>query len=167
MSGVGMHGYWSWWAGAIGLSGIALLSWFLLGRLLGVSSSWARVVTLGEDEGPARPRDHDGHLRWTPHLAFLAALTLGGSVVAIASGHWQWHPDLGDVHRHLFGTRAAGVLLFIGGVLVGFGTQMAGGCTSGHGLNGVSRLVPASLLATGLFLGVAVIVSFLIEVVVR
>ena len=53
-------------------------------------------------------------------------------------------------------------LLFAGGVLVGFGTRLAGGCSSGHGLSGCGRLQPVSLVATAVFFGAAVAVSFLL-----
>jgi uncharacterized membrane protein YedE/YeeE len=56
---------------------------------------------------------------------------------------------------------AAGVaLLVLGGALVGFGTRMAGGCTSGHGMCGVSRLQKGSLLATVAFFGTGVVTAF-------
>ena len=51
-------------------------------------------------------------------------------------------------------------LLLAGGLLVGFGTRLSGGCTSGHGVCGLSRLSPRSLVATGLFMAVAAIVVF-------
>jgi uncharacterized membrane protein YedE/YeeE len=44
------------------------------------------------------------------------------------------------------------------GLLVGFGTRMAGGCTSGHGVCGLARLSPRSLVATAVFMATAVIV---------
>ena len=43
-------------------------------------------------------------------------------------------------------------LLLAAGLLVGFGTRLANGCTSGHGLCGVSRFTPRSLLATVTFM---------------
>lgn len=49
-----------------------------------------------------------------------------------------------------------------GGILVGFGTRLAGGCSSGHGLSGCGRLRPVSLVATAVFFGTAVAVSFLL-----
>lgn len=58
------------------------------------------------------------------------------------------------------------VVLFVGGVLVGFGTRLAGGCSSGHGLHGCGRLYPVSLVATAVFFGTAVAVSFLLWKVV-
>ncbi len=51
-------------------------------------------------------------------------------------------------------------LLMIGGLLVGFGTRLGGGCTSGHGVCGVSRLSPRSLAATGVFMAAAAAVVF-------
>jgi hypothetical protein len=53
--------------------------------------------------------------------------------------------------------------LLFGGMMVGFGTQMAGGCTSGHGLSGCSRLIPSSLLATVVFMLSAISLSLLME----
>jgi uncharacterized membrane protein YedE/YeeE len=51
-------------------------------------------------------------------------------------------------------------LLLIGGLLVGFGTRLGSGCTSGHGVCGLSRLAPRSLVATGLFMATAAAVVF-------
>ena len=47
--------------------------------------------------------------------------------------------------------------LIVAGILVGFGTRMGGGCTSGHGVCGMSRLSTRSLLATGIFMSSAII----------
>jgi uncharacterized protein len=48
------------------------------------------------------------------------------------------------------------LLLIVSGLLVGFGTTLGSGCTSGHGVCGIARLSPRSLLATVLFLGSAI-----------
>jgi len=50
--------------------------------------------------------------------------------------------------------------LLLGGFLVGVGTRIGSGCTSGHGVCGISRLSPRSLVATGTFMAVAGIVVF-------
>ncbi|KWV57161.1 hypothetical protein AS026_31505 [Rhizobium altiplani] len=47
------------------------------------------------------------------------------------------------------------ILLIIGGLLVGFGTRLGSGCTSGHGVCGLARLSPRSLVATATFMAVA------------
>jgi uncharacterized membrane protein YedE/YeeE len=44
------------------------------------------------------------------------------------------------------------------GLLVGFGTRLANGCTSGHGVCGIARLSPRSIAATAIFMGAAIIV---------
>ncbi len=52
------------------------------------------------------------------------------------------------------------LLLVASGLLVGYGTALAGGCTSGHGVCGLARLSPRSFVATGVFLGVAIVTTF-------
>lgn len=50
--------------------------------------------------------------------------------------------------------------LLLGGFLVGVGTRIGSGCTSGHGVCGISRLSPRSLIATGTFMVTAAVVVF-------
>lgn len=50
-------------------------------------------------------------------------------------------------------------VLIVGGLLVGIGTRMGSGCTSGHGVCGIARVSPRSLVATGVFLSVGMIVA--------
>jgi uncharacterized membrane protein YedE/YeeE len=49
------------------------------------------------------------------------------------------------------------------GLLVGFGTRLGGGCTSGHGVCGIARLSPRSILATVVFMATAMAVVFLVR----
>ena len=51
--------------------------------------------------------------------------------------------------------------LIVGGLLVGFGASMGSGCTSGHGVCGIARVSPRSLVATVVFLSTAIITVFL------
>jgi len=51
-------------------------------------------------------------------------------------------------------------LLLAGGLIVGFGTRWGSGCTSGHGVCGLARLSPRSMVATGVFMGVAGLTVF-------
>jgi uncharacterized membrane protein YedE/YeeE len=74
-------------------------------------------------------------------IAFLAGLIGAGAIAAVVAG----------------GARAAASpystpVLIAAGLLVGFGTRVAGGCTSGHGVCGISRLSKASLVATATFM---------------
>jgi hypothetical protein len=51
---------------------------------------------------------------------------------------------------------ASWLALIPAGLLVGYGTSLASGCTSGHGVCGIARLAPRSLVATGVFMGVGI-----------
>jgi len=55
------------------------------------------------------------------------------------------------------------VRAIVAGLLVGFGTQIGGGCTSGHGVCGVSRLSLRSLVATGVFMASGFLVVFVMR----
>ncbi|GEK01296.1 YeeE/YedE family protein [Streptomyces sp. NPDC003388] len=96
--------------------------------------------------------------------ALLVSIFVGGLIAALTSGRFHLRFDMGPGFRSLVTADPITmlVLLFVGGVLVGFGTRLAGGCSSGHGLNGCGRLRPVSLVATAVFFGTAVAVSFLL-----
>jgi uncharacterized membrane protein YedE/YeeE len=98
------------------------------------------------------------------HYVFVIMLALGGMVGALVSGGWSATTHLGALHSSYFGGSIAAVLLLaVGGVFVGFGTRMAGGCTTGHGFSGCARLQIGSLVATGSFFGAAVGTAFLLS----
>lgn len=94
------------------------------------------------------------------NLVFLAALSLGGLLAALSTGRfdWSWSPAAAYGELLAGGGVPYAALLF-GGALVGVGTQMAGGCSAGHGLNGCAALQPGSLAATATFFGTGVVVS--------
>lgn len=110
----------------IGLAATAM--WWLLGRIAGVSG------ILGNAIG-ARGID----LMW--RVAFIAGLLSAGAIATIA------FPE--SVHFTMDVGYAGAV---VAGLLVGIGTSLSGGCTSGHGVCGVSRLSTRSLIATGTFM---------------
>ncbi len=51
----------------------------------------------------------------------------------------------------------------IAGLLVGFGTVLGSGCTSGHGVCGISRLSPRSIVSTGLFIGAGILIVYIVR----
>ncbi|WP_114389240.1 YeeE/YedE family protein [Notoacmeibacter marinus] len=55
--------------------------------------------------------------------------------------------------------------LVVGGLLVGIGTMLGSGCTSGHGVCGIARLSPRSIVATATFLGMAIVTVFVTRIV--
>jgi uncharacterized membrane protein YedE/YeeE len=82
-------------------------------------------------------------------LLFAAALVLGAWLFA-----WG--------HQAFFVTAVSWWRLALGGVLVGFGTRLSSGCTSGHGLCGVASFSRASMLAVAVFMGVAILTARLV-----
>jgi uncharacterized protein len=130
----------------------------------------------GPDDGPAHPLQvrapaHApapvGRPRPVPlvsQAALLLSIFLGGWAAAVTAGRFDLRLDMGDGFRDIVTNSPIEMTgaLFLGGMLVGFGSRLAGGCSSGHGLSGCGRLYPVSLLATAVFFGVAVLVSFLL-----
>ncbi len=115
--------------------------------------------------GAAPASDGAALLPWSAHLVFLAMMVVGGFLATfLRGGGWKLTFDLGAAHARFFGHGvAAGLLLLVAGAFIGFGTRMAGGCSSGHGLSGCARLQPGSLVGTAAFFGAAVGISLLLE----
>lgn len=131
----------SYVSGLIGgsLIGLAAAVLFLAnGRVAGISGIVAGLL------GP-----RDGELAW--RALFVAGLVAGGLVArAVAPG------SIGGIATPV-------PLLALAGILVGFGTRLGGGCTSGHGVCGIGRLSPRSILATGTFIFAAAVVVFVMR----
>lgn len=103
---------------------------------------------------------------WTAHLVFLVCMALGGLVWAFFSGNLHLQYVLSPIHSHISGSFGdMSFMLLAGGFLVGMGTQMAGGCSSGHGLSGCSNFSWSSILATAIFFSTAVVAANLIKAV--
>ncbi len=112
----------------IGLS--AALMMFLHGRIAGISGIFGGLIT-GDAQGEDRP--------W--RLAFTGGLLAGGALwLALDPGQFAMTLD-----------RSLGAIA-VAGLLVGFGTRMGNGCTSGHGVCGLTRLSRRSMVATGVFM---------------
>jgi uncharacterized membrane protein YedE/YeeE len=113
---------------------------------------------------PRAPVDLARSGEGTPdHALFLGALVVGGLASTLLAGRWHLTPGLASAGfaRVTGGSAVVGaVVLVVGGMFVGFGTRMAGGCTSGHGMCGVSRLQRGSLVATVAFFGTGVATAF-------
>jgi uncharacterized membrane protein YedE/YeeE len=119
----------------IGLGSVLLM--LLTGRIAGISGIFGGLLTRGADDRFWR-------------LAFLAGLIAAPFLGALA-GHPLPAPELSG----------SWLLVAAAGLLVGFGARLGGGCTSGHGICGVSRLSPRSVAATGIFMATAFVVVLL------
>lgn len=122
----------------IGLSAVLLL--LLEGRIAGISGIAARALPLWGESVPAG------------RLAFLAGLAAAPFLVCAVTGE----PVTQTVSANL-------MLMIAAGLLVGFGSVWGGGCTSGHGVCGLARLSPRSLVATGVFMTTGFVTVFIVR----
>ena len=104
------------------------------------------------------------------HVAGISGIV--GGLLTLRAGETVWRAAFvaGPVFGALGYLSAADVpvrvlaplpAVLAGGLLVGFGTRLGSGCTSGHGLCGVARLSRRSMVATATFFGVAMLTVFL------
>lgn len=100
-----------------------------LGRIAGVSGLAARAAGITADGAPRLIA-----------IAFIIGLPLGAGLTTLVLGPVEVRFEQG-----------LGALV-LGGLLVGFGTRLGSGCTSGHGVCGMSRLSARSLVATAAFM---------------
>jgi len=122
----------------IGLASVLLMG--LSGRIAGVSGIIAGALEARGDRA------------W--RLAFLAGLVVGAGFYAAASGEFI---------QELQGGPGA---MALAGLLVGFGTRLGSGCTSGHGICGLARLSPRSAAATAMFMATAMLTVFVVRHIV-
>jgi hypothetical protein len=105
----------------------------------------------------------------------LGASGLLGGLIPPRAGDWRWRASALAgliaaplVASFLFAPAAPSIeanaaTLIAGGLLVGFGTRLANGCTSGHGVCGLARLSPRSLAATATFMGAGFLTVFIVR----
>jgi len=121
-----------WIMGLIGgllIGGAAALFLLVNGRIMGASGLLGGLV------------DGSGRSDAGERLAMIAGLIVVPGVIALAMGGAQTHltSNMG--------------LIVVAGVLVGLGTRLANGCTSGHGVCGISRLSLRGIIATLIYIG--------------
>lgn len=107
------------------------------GRIAGVSGITARATRLG-----------GGDMSMTSARGFLVGLPLGAAVIALST---NWQPA----------GFASWPVMVVAGLIVGIGTRMGSGCTSGHGVCGVSRFSQRSLVATATFMVAGIATVFI------
>ncbi len=131
-----MSPYWQTLFGGmlLGLSAVLLL--LANGRIAGISGIIGRLLQ-GE--------------RVMENAAFAIGLTLGPVVYVIVLGNW---PPVTNV--------ASWPLVIVAGLLVGFGTRMGSGCTSGHGILGLARFSLRSVAATATFMAAGILTATMV-----
>lgn len=121
--------------GLIGLASVLLMA--ITGRIAGVSGIASRLFPPYSDSA------------FAGRMAFIVGLVAAPLVTLLATGHLPSQT-----------IQAGGALFIVAGLLVGFGSVWGNGCTSGHGISGLSRLSKRSVVATLTFMTTAAITVF-------
>jgi uncharacterized membrane protein YedE/YeeE len=114
----------------IGVASVLLM--MLTGRIAGISGIFGGLLSGGT-----------GDKAW--RIAFVVGL-IAAPLIFAAMGRSLAMPDM----------PASWLMVAVAGLLVGFGTRLGSGCTSGHGVCGIARLSPRSIVATAIFMAAAV-----------
>ena len=125
----------------IGLSAVLLMLWE--GRIAGISGIAGRLL----------PPYRDG--AFLSRLGFVGGIVAAPLLISLASGT----PVSQTISSNV-------PLMVVAGLLVGFGSVWGNGCTSGHGVCGLSRLSPRSMVATATFMATAFITVFVVRHVI-
>ena len=127
-------------AGGLLIGSAAALFLLLTGRIAGVSGMTAVATRIGSSGTP-----------WSQATAFVIGLPLGAALIAFS------------VRTPEVSVTSSAPLVIAAGLLVGFGTRLGNGCTSGHGVCGIARLSPRSIAATVTFMGSAAATVFVLR----
>lgn len=134
-----MHPYLLSAIGGVLIGAAAVLLMATLGRVAGISGIAGSLIRRGvSDRG------------W--RLAFVAGLLIAPLLL------WLLHGDSG-----IGAPQVSLPWMALAGLLVGVGTGIGGGCTSGHGVCGIARLSPRSLLATAIFMAFGIATVFVVR----
>ncbi|MDE2446481.1 MAG: YeeE/YedE family protein [Alphaproteobacteria bacterium] len=134
------------WAGAEGGALIGLAAVILMagaGRIMGATGIVRGLMTTQFDEA----------FSW--RLVFIVGLLIGTAWTALFTGI-----------THSISFVPNNWVIALGGILVGAGTTLGNGCTSGHGICGISRLSKRSITATCVFMAVAIITVYVVRHIV-
>ena len=137
---------WPWWFSGILVGLTVPLLYLLTGQGFGISTSFQQIGAI------CAPNSKLAYLRdfnkrkgmWT--LMFALGIVIGGFI----ANHMLSATPIEFLPESYMNVGGA-MRLLVGGILVGFGTRYAGGCTSGHAITGISNLNWPSLVATIFF----------------
>lgn len=153
-----LHSQLPWFVGGplLGLCVVAMR--WLMNERLGVMGAWSDVV----DTVAAR------RLSFGPFGWLLFGLLAGAAGFALLAGGptFAGYGWLTDTFSGTGGTIAIVAILLASGLLIGLGTKIAGGCTSGNGLSGNAMASPASLVATMTFFATGIVVTLITEALI-
>jgi uncharacterized membrane protein YedE/YeeE len=129
------------------IAAVTLALLYLANRRLGISTGFEDLCSLALPLPYFRRSTLLAARGW--RLPFVGGLVLGGVLSAALGGGWSPTWALGMFDTTIgWGPAGKVAWMFVGGLFIGFGTRLAGGCTSGHGIFGLSNFERPSLVST-------------------
>lgn len=157
---------WAGWVGGIGIGVYAVFQLALLGKPLGVSTGYGNLCGAVTKQPFFHRGPYQSLNNW--RLWFIIGLPLGGLLAALASpGAISISFAMGTLYDGVLPATlwGKGALVFLGGVMMGYGARLADGCTSGHAIAGLSLLNwPSLVAAAGFFVGGVAMVQLMFRV---
>ena len=137
---------WPWWFSGILIGLTVPLLYFLTGQGFGISTSLQQFGAMCSPNSKLSYFKNYDRRTGLWLLMFVVGIVLGGFVATrfLSAEPIEFLPDS-------YYSLGGAVRLLVGGVLIGFGTRYAGGCTSGHAITGIANLNWPSLVATIFF----------------
>jgi len=152
---------WQWWAGGISLGLTVPAMYYFFNTPLGISTGYGNLVRI------LCPRVKSSWLNsdtfrdvWNWRLFFMAGVLAGGFLSSFMSGRTGVLVSMESFTGFIrMPFPVACLHMFSGGLLLGLGSRISGGCTSGHSIHGISNLHPSSMFITAVFVLFGVISS--------
>lgn len=156
---------WPFWAGGLIIGLLVPLLYYIYNTALGVSTGYGNLAKM---VFPSQ------HLKWFQtqfqetvswRVYFIIGIILGGFLSARLAGRPLVISEMGQftlIRGWPFLLNA--LYFFIGGLLLGLGARIAGGCTSGHSIHGIANLHSSSIIVTILFLAGGVVAANIVRI---
>lgn len=157
---------WQGWVGGLAIGSYLLFQLILTGHPLGVSTAFGNVCGFFSRLPFFHRGKYEDNFNW--RLWFIIGIPLGGVIAALTSPQPMVASfNMGEMYESVLPDPLwlKGLVLTGGGILIGLGSRMAGGCTSGHSISGLAQLNPPSIAASaGFFAGGIIIVQVLFTI---
>jgi len=158
---------WPWWAGGVTIGLLVPMLYYFQNTALGVSTGYGNIVKI--------LRGSKKNLRWLQkdtfkdpwgwRVFFILGMVLGAFISARLSGRPLITSEMGVFTSVIHWPQVLQAAFFLtGGLLLGLGARIAGGCTSGHSIHGLATLQISSLVATIGFILFGIFSSHLVRI---
>jgi uncharacterized protein len=157
---------WPFWAGGILIGLLVPLLYYFFNTALGVSTGYGNLVKISLPSRNLKWIKSDYAETFSWRVFFIAGIIIGGFISARLADSPGFTLEMGRFTGLVqWPVVANAIYFFVGGILLGLGARIAGGCTSGHSIHGIANLHISSILATILFIIGGIIAANLVRAI--